>query len=354
MPVFLPPQKKSYSLVLKILHNALFVSVGSIILVGIVAVSYSAYLIRTHQPIVYDTEPEAVTQDIGNTTPQFPVGVRPQEEVIIENPIVTQFFEEHFAEENSELGLGKWLDITIGKLALFNWYQNLASASSRILVIQPGERKEQVVSHFKKILGWTEEEEREFLGLVIDSEPRIEEGKFQPGTYTVSREAKPHDVALLVIARFEENVLARYGQEVDTLVPLEQALIVASLLEREAYDFEDMRHISGVIWNRLFDDMRLQIDATLQYAKGSNPKQPWWPKVVPNDKYIAAVFNTYKHEGLPPSAIANPSAEAILAALNPSETECMFYFHDKKANFHCTKTYEEHVAMLKKYYGRGK
>jgi UPF0755 protein len=100
--------------------------------------------------------------------------------------------------------------------------------------------------------------------------------------------------------------------------------------------------------------MRLQIDATLQYAKGSNPQHVWWPKVTPSDKYIASAYNTYKNEGLPPAPIANPSMEAIIAALNPKKTDCMYYFHDKKAGFHCTKTYEEHVALLKEYYGKGK
>jgi UPF0755 protein len=142
---------------------------------------------------------------------------------------------------------------------------------------------------------------------------------------------------------------------VRTFVSLDEALIIASLLEREAYDFTDMRYISGIIWNRLFTDMRLQLDATLQYAKGNKVKpQTWWPKVVPEDKYIASVYNTYKHKGLPPGAISNPSAEAVLAALNPVKIDCMYYFHDADGGFHCTKTYEEHKTLLKKYYGQGK
>ncbi len=170
----------------------------------------------------------------------------------------------------------------------------------------------------------------------------------------MNKGATPAEVAPLILDQFHTEVLSRYTTEVASVVPLHDALTIASLLEREAYDFEDMRHISGVIWNRLFIDMRLQLDATLQYAKGSKPSEPWWPKVRPVDKYIASAYNTYKYEGLPPTPIANPSLEAILAALNPSETECMFYFHDKNSGFHCAKTYEEHVALLKQYYGRGK
>lgn len=311
------------------------------------------------QTMEYSLEQQAVPQD---NIPeevmriaQFPVGVDPVKEVIQENPAVDVYFADHVSAKDDPTSTHtSWLGRAMGKLALLGWYQNLASLSSRVLIIESGERKEQVVSHFGKILGWNESEKKEFLMLIETTTPSLIEGKFYPGAYTVPKGAKPADVAPLILERFTTNVLSRYGTDIEEVVPLSDTLVIASLLEREAYDFEDMRHISGVIWNRLFVDMKLQLDASLQYAKGSKPTQPWWPKVVPNDKYIASVYNTYKHTGLPPAPIANPSLEAILAALNPKETECMFYFHDKKAGFHCTKTYEEHVALLKQYYGRGK
>ena len=81
--------------------------------------------------------------------------------------------------------------------------------------------------------------------------------------------------------------MSRYTDEIKLQVPLENALVIASLLEREAHDFTDMRYISGVIWNRLFIDMPLQLDATLQYARGSRTSESrWWPKIVPRDKFI--------------------------------------------------------------------
>ena len=330
--------------------QALVLVVALIIAVLVSVGKYVAYI----DNMPHEDESIAVgTEEVG--IPQFPVGVDPQNKEIAENPSAELFFEEYLVDENKVLSAHtSFFRKFLGELALNGWYQNLASVSSRMLVIQSGERKEQIATNFKKILKWTDAEKEEFLTRVTEGTVGIEEGVFFPDTYTVSRTATPEDVAELVLERFASEVLAHYGAEVDTIVPLEQALIVASLLEREAYDFEDMRHISGVIWNRLFTDMRLQIDATLQYVKGSKPHQPWWPKVIPDDKYLVSAFNTYRHEGLPPTAIANPSLEAILAALNPSETDCMFYFHDTDGGFHCTVTYEEHVAELKKYYGRGK
>ena len=77
----------------------------------------------------------------------------------------------------------------------------------------------------------------------------------------------------------------------------------------------------------------------------------WWPNVLPADKYIKSPYNTYMYKGLPPSPIANPSVAAILAALNPVKTDCLYYFNDREGNFHCSSTYAEHVKLLKKYYG---
>jgi cell division protein YceG involved in septum cleavage len=285
----------------------------------------------------------------------FPVGVDPIHETITENPLVDTFVETHIGTASGRHTISsKWFKKLSHALTLQGWYQNLASVSNRVLVIDSGERKEQIAEHFQKILSWSDEERDSFLAHVLEAYPRIPEGVFFPGTYVVTRDATPELVAHMIIERFQNEVGIRYGSSVSEKVPLQMALNIASLIEREAYDFTDMRYISGVIWNRLFVDMKLQIDATLQYAKGSKPTEPWWPKVVPKDKYIASLYNTYEHEGLPPTAIANPSLEAILAALNPRETDCLYYFHDSNAGFHCTSSYKDHVALLKQYYGQGK
>src|SRR3989344_404267 len=234
-----------------------------------------------------------------------------------------------------------------------DWYLQLASSVSRILVIYSGERGEQVVANFGDILKWSDEERALFADYVAETEPYLEDGTFYPGRYVVPSDASPELVADLLHERFSNEILSRYTSEVEAQVPLKDALIIASLLEREAYDFTDMRYISGVIWNRLFIDMPLQLDATLQYSLGAAAND-WWPKIVPKDKFTPSPYNTYENTGLPPAPIANPSVESIMAALNPRVTECMFYFHDDNGRFYCTDTYEEHVAKLKEIYGQGR
>lgn len=288
-------------------------------------------------------------------TTTFPVGVDPAHKRIVENPEVGRYFAEHVSARSSAAApRTSWIRNILSKLALKDWYQNLASPTSRILVILPGERKEEVAEHFGSVLGWDMTTRHAFMEQVTSSLPVLAEGKFAPHTYTTARGASHETVAALVIERFTQDILSRYSTSTAELVPLADALTIASLLEREGRDFDDMRQISGIIWNRLFSGMKLQLDATLQYARGSKAGESWWPQVAPADKHIASAFNTYKHFGLPPAPIANPSLEAILAALNPKNTECMFYFHSVGGEFHCSVTYAEHIALLKQYYGRGR
>jgi uncharacterized YceG family protein len=285
----------------------------------------------------------------------FPVGVNSLTKTITENPAVDFYVDSNLAIDTENSRAGRFLDRLLAEFVRFDWYQNLASSVSRILVIYPGERHEEIVKNFGDILKWTVAERDLFYNYIVSSEPVLTEGKFYPGRYIVSKDATPEEVADLLEARFREEILTHYTHEIELQVPLEEALVIASLLEREAYDFTDMRYISGVIWNRLFIDMPLQLDATLQYARGSKASESrWWPRVLPRDKFIESPYNTYEHSGLPPTPIANPSAEAVIAALNPRITKCMFYFHDSKGKFYCTETYEEHVAKLKEIYGRGR
>lgn len=292
------------------------------------------------------------------TLTPFPVSVDPIAKIIEEDPTVDTFMAQYVASNHTAPSLeASWFDRAIAKLSELDWYQNLATPATRILVIQSGERHEEIAKNFARILGWSAVEKAAFIDRLSDEVPTFRDGKLYPGRYVVPSDAGPEEVAIAVADRFNAEVRTRYNDEVAAKLPLEDALIIASLIEREAYDFNDMRYISGVIWNRLFTDMRLQIDATLQYARGAQSAAAggrWWPVPRPQDKYIDSPFNTYRNAGLPPEPIANPSIDAIIAALNPRETDCLFYYHTDDGAFYCNATYEEHVAGLRRDFGRGK
>lgn len=122
--------------------------------------------------------------------------------------------------------------------------------------------------------------------------------------------------------------------------PTSRQLIVASLLEREAKNFEEMQIIAGIIYKRLDNQWPLNIDATLQYIKAT--PQNWWPTPIPADKQLDSPYNTYLYPGLPPAPICNPGLKAIQAAQKPVGTEYWYYLTGSDGAMHYAKTIEEH------------
>ena len=291
---------------------------------------------------------------------EFPVTVYPKSKIIVENAQVNAFFGDtssplQAAVGNTQQVLRGVLEWAALSIASASWYQNVAAVDGRFVTITPGMRKEQVASAFANALGWNDKQKQEFLTAGPYSSLPLPEGSFSPGVYSVGIGTTPTMAQAMVNDRFAADVLSHYGTTTAQVVPLNEALTVASLIEREAGGPDDMRIISGIIWNRLFINMNLQIDATLQYAKADKlATRSWWPRALPADRFLKSPYNTYLNAGLPPTPIANPSVASILAALNPVNTPCLFYFHDAARQFHCSNTYAEHVALLKKYYGRGK
>lgn len=287
---------------------------------------------------------------------QFPVSVDPSSKTITEDPEI----EARINDEHSTLGA---IALSAGRDAIHSlalsisetqWYQIIASAqSSKFVVIYPGYRKEQVAAQFGNALGWSPQRQKAFLATASKSIPTLTEGTFSPGMYVVETGMTESDIQSMIYNQFSDRYLERYGTSTEEVVPLKTALTIASLIEREAGSREEMRIISGIIWNRIFIGMKLQIDATLQYARGTS-SNGWWPVPRSRDKYIRSAYNTYSVTGLPPGPIASPSVAAVVAALNPKKTDCLFYFHDQEGEFFCSRTYEEHVQALKKSYGRGK
>jgi len=127
-------------------------------------------------------------------------------------------------------------------------------------------------------------------------------------------------------------------------------LIIASLVEREASTEKERRIIAGVIENRLRARMRLDIDATVQYAVGS-----WKAELTKDDLAIASPYNTRKYPGLPPGPICNPSEESIRAAANPVPSKYLYYVSKNDGtDLHYFSTNEAgHIANIKRAAANG-
>lgn len=252
----------------------------------------------------------------------------------------------------------------------YAFYSSLANPNKKYVYIPAGLRREEVVERFQEALSWDETEVKAFLSTAPSDERGFLDGYYFPGSYWVTMGDSGSDVAHRMLRSFNSKVSEKVLDEGSTKkqtssnpvtnkssvitagnstekINLDTVVRIASIIQREAGGAYDMKIISGVIWNRMFRGMTLQMDATLQYAKGTPEK--WWPVVTGKDKNIDSPFNTYQNKGLPPMAIANPSLAAIEAAMNPAKTDCMFYIHDRRGGFHCEKTYEEHVKNVEKY-----
>ncbi|MES2668364.1 MAG: endolytic transglycosylase MltG [Patescibacteria group bacterium] len=288
--------------------------------------------------------------------PSFPITVDPQNETITENAEVDALFGESSQELEAAASLAStavtWLANVVASIP---GYSQIAGSDIVFVDVKSGYREEEVARAFGVALGWTRAEQDAFLEQVHETMPELSEGQFVPGTYMVSSAASASYVQEILADRYQRDIASRYSPEAERILPLEDALTIASLLQRETRDPSEMRLISGIIWNRLWAGMNLQIDATLQYAKANEGgTKTWWPVPRPADKYIDSEYNTYQNEGLPPGPISNPSTEAILAALNPKKTDCIFYFHDRRGEMFCSPDYAGHVRELKKAYGQGK
>jgi peptidoglycan lytic transglycosylase G len=123
-------------------------------------------------------------------------------------------------------------------------------------------------------------------------------------------------------------------------------VIVASMIEREARFAEDRPKIARVIYNRLAKGMALQIDATVQFALGE------WRPLTLHDLKFASPYNTYLHQGLPPTPIANPGLASIQAALAPGKGKWLYYVViDGQGHHAFTASYDEFLKLKQQYQG---
>lgn len=119
-----------------------------------------------------------------------------------------------------------------------------------------------------------------------------------------------------------------------------QLVTVASLVEKESANAEERPKIASVIYNRIRAGMPLQIDATVQYALGE-PKE----NLSLADLEVESPYNTYSTPGLPPGPIASPSRESLVAALEPVETDFLYYVLEADGQQHFfTDDYDEFLA----------
>lgn len=171
------------------------------------------------------------------------------------------------------------------------------------------------------------------------------EGFFLPDTYLLPRGISAEDLVRTMLNNFALNLrsdlrsgFSRQGLEVY------QAVILASIVQREAVVADEQPIIASVFLNRLRVGMRLQTDPTVQYAIGYDPL--WWKSPLAlADLEVVSPYNTYLVDGLPPAPIASPTLGALQAVAAPAQTP-YYYFRarcDGSGLHTFAETYEAHL-----------
>jgi UPF0755 protein len=129
-----------------------------------------------------------------------------------------------------------------------------------------------------------------------------------------------------------------------------QALIVASMIQKESGVPADQSKVSGVIYRRLQKNMRLQIDPTVIYAMGD----AYTGKLHSKDLWVSSPYNTYRHRGLPPTPIAYPSDTALYAALHPEQGNELYFVAAGNGTHYFSSNLQTHDRAVIKYLLNGK
>lgn len=172
------------------------------------------------------------------------------------------------------------------------------------------------------------------------------EGYFPPETYFLRKDSSIDEIVDAFLHVFHE----RYTPILKTaknLTPY-QAMIIASIVEKETSISEEKPIIAGIIINRLKKKMKLQIDPTIIYAL--KRKEMWDGNLNKKNMKIKSPYNTYLNYGLPPTPICSFSIESLKAVLNYKKTEYLYYFSADKKTHYFSKTYREHLKKIKETY----
>ena len=178
------------------------------------------------------------------------------------------------------------------------------------------------------------------------------EGYLFPDTYEIYVDSTPEEIIDKMLARYYEIYTGEWVARAEELgMTRDQVMTLASIIEREASDPDDLARVSAVFHNRLQLSMKLESCATLNYITGQDRYV-----FTKDEMEIVSSYNTYLNAGLPVGPICNPGAAAIYAALYPDETyleEGYLYFCNanpkETRSLLFSKTYEEHQEKVERY-----
>jgi UPF0755 protein len=258
------------------------------------------------------------------------------------------------------LGLDRGIESGVYDLRGSMTIQELATAlqSARVealtLIIPEGWRSEQVAERIQELE--LSIDPAAFLratqslpgGLTLSFELPAQsslEGFLFPDTYLLEPGITADEILVIMLTNFEQRVDSSLRQEfANRGLSLYEAVVLASIVEREAVLPEERPRIAAVFLNRLSIGMNLDADPTVQYAVAGSRQDGWWPPLTLEDLQYDSPYNTYRYPGLPPGPIASPGLDSLRAVAFPLTTS-EFYFRalcDGSGRHAFAETFEEH------------
>ena len=174
------------------------------------------------------------------------------------------------------------------------------------------------------------------------------EGFLFPGAYKLPKNLLPEEILCSFSEKFFESIPPNYEELVNEQgLTFYEAVILASIIQREIINAEEAPIIAGIFINRLNAHMPLQSDPTVQYAIASDMEHiNWWKSPLETDDLqIDSLYNTYINKGFPPSPICNPDINSLLAIASPKRTNYLYFRAscDQSSTHIFSETYQQHV-----------
>ena len=227
-----------------------------------------------------------------------------------------------------------------GRFSFFLNFHKYKTDSLMDIIVYAGETKEELTHRLANDMKLNQSKLlNRYLSLA-----HFKEADIIAQRYTVARKADEN--ATIDYLFFESNSTLTQFKKNDFTTPpnmgeLKIIYIIASIIQKESNSVQDMPLISSVIHNRLKKNMRLQMDATLNYGKYAHTIIT--PERIKND---TSHYNTYKHKGLPPHPLSTVTLDALKASIKPKKSNYLFFMLNKKGTHDFSETYEKHLKKI--------
>jgi UPF0755 protein len=190
-----------------------------------------------------------------------------------------------------------------------------------------------VAKNFSKI------SEKDFI-----EQSKKDEGYLFPDTYLFLPNISVVDIIPVLKSNFDKRIATIKNEITNYKKPLADIIKLASIVEEEARTTESRKVVAGILWKRLALNMPLQVDSSFKYINGKGTAE-----LTLADLKIDSPYNSYLYKGLPPTPIANPGLDSILATVTPTKTDYLYFLTDKEGDMHYARTYAEHLQNKELY-----